>query len=262
MNMYLENVKKEQFRLANHPLLAKPMIQNKQQLTVFMQSHVYAVWDFMSLLKSLQQLIVPTQVPWVPNDRTRNNSARLINEIVLGEESDLGLNGESTSHFDLYCQSMMEIGADTQPIYDFIQQVTQSGVDKALDIKSMPAESRKFVRSTFDVIGSAKPHVIAATFCFGRETIITDMFRALLAQLKIQRNQAPRFYYYLERHIEIDGDAHGPASLNLINMLCDSDPVKVVEAEQAAISAIHARIEFWDAIQQRLQKLASNPTSG
>jgi len=254
MNMYLENVKDEQFVLANHPLLAKPTIQNREELRIFMESHVYAVWDFMSLLKSLQTAVVPTQVPWLPNERTRSPSARLINEIVMGEESDEGINGGSTSHFDLYCQSMREVGADTTGIETFLKTVQESGINTALELDIVPIESREFVRHTFDVIRSGKPHVIASVFCFSRETLITDMFSALLAQLKIKRNQAARFYYYLERHIEIDGDAHGPASLDLIRLLCDNDPTRVVEAEQAAIAAIHARIRLWDAVMARIKQ--------
>ena len=254
MKMYLENVKAEQFKLANHPLLASPLIQNKEELKIFMESHVYAVWDFMSMVKYLQNAIVPTSVPWMPNTLTRSSSARLINEIVLAEESDLSINGGSGSHFDLYCQSMMEVGADTTGINTFIDTVGQHGVDHALkNCKSMPIESCNFVRSTFNFINSGKPHVVAAAFCFGRETIITDMFSALLAQLKIPNEQAPRFYYYLERHIEIDGDEHGPASLDLIALLCKGDPIKIVEAEQAAIQAIQARIQLWDAVLKRIK---------
>ena len=253
MNMYLSNIKDEQFVLANHPIFAKPTIQNKEELRIFMESHVYAVWDFMSLLKSLQRAVVPTQVPWIPNERTRSPSARLINEIVMGEESDEGINGGSTSHFDLYCQSMREVGADTTGIETFLETVKQNGIATALELAVVPQESRDFMRHTFSVINSGNPHVIASVFCFSRETLITDMFSALLAQLKIKRNQAPRFYYYLERHIEIDGDAHGPASLELIRLLCDNDPSKVVEAEQAAIEAIYARIRLWDAVTAKIK---------
>jgi len=252
MKINLERIKEEQFKLANHPLLAKPVIQNVKELTIFMESHVYAVWDFMSMLKFLQNAIVPSTVPWVPTNYKRSSSARLINEIVIAEESDFNLSGTS-SHFDLYCQSMMEIGADIGPITKFIETVKTSGVDAALKLNSVPKESKEFVSSTFDFINTGNPHVVAAAFCFGRETVITDMFSALLAQLKIPRNQTPRFYYYLERHIDIDGDEHGPASLDLIEMLCDSDPVKIVQAEQAAVSAIHHRIHLWDAVLKRIQ---------
>jgi hypothetical protein len=148
---------------------------------------------------------------------------------------------------------MMEIGADTGPILKFLDTVSRQGIEQALSLKSVPRESAEFTRSTFDFIGSNKPHVVAAAFTFGRETIITHMFSVLLAQLRIEKTQAPRFYYYLERHVEIDGDAHGPASLNLIRSLCDNDPVKIVEAEQAAVQAIQARIRLWDAVLKRIR---------
>jgi len=203
-------------------------------------------------LKFLQNAIVPTTVPWVPTAMTRTSNARLINEIVFGEESDLAPGGGSQSHFDLYCQSMMEIGADTVPINEFIDTVRTVSVGSALCLRSVPAESAAFVQSTFDFINSKKPHVVAAAFCFGRETLITTMFSVLLAQLRIPRSQAPRFYYYLERHIEIDGEAHGPASMNLIETLCEQDPVRIVEAEQAAVAAIRARIALWDGVLARI----------
>jgi hypothetical protein len=63
----------------------------------------------------------------------------------------------------------------------------------------------------------------------------------------------PRFYHYLDRHIEIDGDAHGPASLDLIELLCENEPIRAVEAEQAAISAIRSRIQLWDLIFKRIK---------
>jgi hypothetical protein len=253
VRIYLDRIKEEQFKLTNHPLLARPIIQNKEELRVFMQSHVYAVWDFMSMLKFLQNAIVPTTVPWIPGPMIRTSNARLINEIVFGEESDEALGGGSQSHFDLYCQSMMEIGADTGPIDEFINSIRVNGLNSALTLESIPLESRQFVQSTFGFINTNKPHVVAAAFCFGRETLITTMFSVLLAQLKIPKSQAPRFYYYLERHVEIDGEAHGPASLNLIESLCEQEPAKIVEAEQAAVAAIQARIALWDGVLARIK---------
>lgn len=253
MNMILDRIRKEQYVLGQHPIFAQPTIQNIEELRTFMESHVYAVWDFMSLLKTLQNTLAPTTVPWVPTTYNRSKSARLINEIVLVEETDEFINGGSTSHFDLYCQAMMEIGADTGPIMEFIEMVKSKGVPTALELACVPPESAAFVRSTFDVIDSGKLHCVAGVFCFSRETLISDMFRTLLAQLKIGQANAPRFYHYLDRHIEIDGDAHGPASLDLIELLCENQPMRAVEAEQAAVAAIHARIQLWDQIYKRIK---------
>jgi hypothetical protein len=255
--IYLDRVKKEQFNLAMHDLFRNNMVESLEDLKVFMQSHVYAVWDFMSMLKYLQNSIVPSSVPWTPTRLNRSSAARLINEIVVAEESDQTPWGGSLSHFDLYCQCMLEVGADTAPIEEFIAAVQTQGIDHALTLPSIPAESRKFLESTFGFINSGKPHCVASAFCFGRETLITEMFSNLLGQLKIPNNRAPRFYHYLDRHIEIDGDEHGPASLDLIESLCEKDPVRIVESELAAVVAIHARVGLWDGIAQRLETIKS-----
>jgi len=70
-----------------------------------MEHHIYAVWDFMSLLKALQAAVAPAQSPWMPSSRPELR--RFINEIVLGEECDeynvAGMR-RFISHFELYCQ--------------------------------------------------------------------------------------------------------------------------------------------------------------
>ena len=115
------------------------------------------------------------------------------------------------------------------------------------------------MNQTFSFIESGEPHIIAAAFCFGRETLIPDMFIKLAEQLNLTKTDAPKFHYYLERHIQIDGEEHGPASIELIETLCDHDPIHIHEAEQAALKAIEARIKLWDdvanAIENNLHEL-------
>lgn len=215
-----------------------------------MEHHVFAVWDFMSLAKSLQHHICPSGNLWLPTPQQRKLS-RLMNEIILAEESDVDSTGNGyISHFDLYIQAMTEVGANTGPILEFIEAVRLHGLDIAIDSSQIPRPSRVFMRSTFDVIATQESHKIAAVFAYGRETIIPVMFKRIVAQ--ITTLDAPRFNYYLERHIQVDGDAHGPSSLELVNFLCDYDPIKKVQAEDAAIGAIQARIKFWNGVEARL----------
>lgn len=231
--------------LYSHSLLVTNVIQSKDDLKTFMGHHVFAVWDFMSLLKDVQQAIVPSGSPWIPNKGNRSDVARMINEIVLCEESDEDVGGGSISHFDMYIQSMMEIGADVTTINKFLESFA-SGSHTSFSIA--PEGAREFMQTTFNIIERG-PHCSAAAFAYGRETIIPDMFQKLVNQLHISELDAPKFHYYLQRHIEVDGDEHGPMSEYLVQFLCEDDPVKIYEAQIAAEDAIRARIKLFDAIE-------------
>jgi len=240
-------------RLNAHPVYGS--LASIDDLRCFMSHHIYSVWDFMSLAKYLQGRIAPTTIPWVPvgNPAIR----RFINEITLEEESDVGLpdsEGRETyaSHFELYCQAMAEIGVDTSCSMEFIESVKQQGLAAALESGAVPASAKQFMTSTFDFIASHKPHVVAAAFALGREHVIPQMFRAFLAKMNISKEVAPTFHYYLERHIHLDEDSHGPLSLLMLEELCGGDPVRIKEAQVAAAAAVEARIRFWDGVHQAI----------
>jgi hypothetical protein len=222
----------------------------EQDLRVFMQHHVFPVWDFMSLVKYLQGVVAPTSMPWVP----RGDAAirRFINEIVLEEESDEGVPGaleyNYASHFELYCEAMREVGGDPRPALDFVELAQQAGIDAALASGQLPEPAREFMRTTFGFIASGKPHVVAAAFSLGREHVIPTMFRSLLARMGVRRNDAPAFHYYLERHIHLDEGSHAPLAMKLLENLCAGDAARIAEAQEAAKAALAARIRFWDGV--------------
>jgi len=235
-------------RLAQHPIYHG--VRDGSNLRVFMRHHIYPVWDFMSLVKYLQGAVAPTAVPWVP--RGDGAVRRFINEIVLEEESDAGFEGEAgsryTSHFELYCQAMREVGEDPAPALRFVDLAQSVGIDAALASAAVPEPAREFMRTTFGFIASGKPHVVAAAFSLGREHVIPAMFRSLLARMGVGRDVAPAFHYYLERHIHLDEGSHAPLALRLLDVLCGGDPQRVAEAQAAAQSALSARIRFWDGV--------------
>ena len=236
-------------QLYAHPIYHS--VKTLDDLRLFMSHHVYSVWDFMSLVKALQAHIAPPTVPWVPSGYT--TGSRFINSIVLEEESDEALPGEDgqrsfASHFELYCQAMAEIGIDTSGIMQFIDIIKSQGIQKALQFDGMPAASREFTGTTFEIIASKQIHRIAAALALGREHIIPEMFRNLLKDMAVDKQKVPVFQYYLERHIHLDEGFHGPQSLRLLDELCEGDPEKVQEAEATACEAIEARIRFWDGV--------------
>lgn len=246
----LDRVKDLRRELAAHPVYAS--VKDRDDLALFMAHHVYSVWDFMSLVKYLQNEIAPARTPWLPHGDA--NVRRFINDIVLEEESDEGLPLEDgtttyTSHFELYTKAMEEVSrGSSEDILTFVNAVAQSSLASALETIPAPESAKTFMKTTFEFIRSDKPHVIAAAFALGREHIIPEMFRALLERMNVSKKDAAVFHYYLERHIHLDADHHGPLSLRMLDLLCDNDPVKLVEAEAAAILAIEARIRFWDGV--------------
>jgi hypothetical protein len=238
-------------RLAFHPLYA--VFETLDDLRVFMESHVFAVWDFMSLLKTLQRGLTCVEVPWRPSRFPQ--SRRLINEIVLGEESDV-YQGEPMSHFELYRRAMLECGADTFAVDCLVHEI-EAGADweTALSRSGAPAEAQQFVRATFACLAEDKLHATAAAFTFGREDLIPDMFRGFIRdQDERLSGKLQMLRWYMERHIEVDGEEHGPMALRMISELCGSDAAKWQEAGEAAERALLARLALWDQIAKRLQE--------
>jgi hypothetical protein len=233
-------------RMVDHPIYRR--IQTLDDLRVFMAHHVFAVWDFMSLLKALQRDLTCVTLPWVPqgNPATR----RLINEIVLEEETDVDPEGRPTSHFELYLRAMQEAGADTAPAQRLLAALAEgASVPAALAMANAPASVQEFVKHTFSVIASGQPHAVAAAFTFGREDVIPDMFRNLVADLA-QRfpGQLDTFIYYLNRHIELDEDHHAPLAHQMVRDLCATDPARWHEATEVARQGMAARVALWDGI--------------
>lgn len=219
-------------------------------LRCFMSHHIYSVWDFMSVVKTLQAAVAPVCVPWQPVGDPA--ARRLINQIVLEEESDLASDNDDgqsyLSHFELYCQAMREVGADPAPVLTMLACQTRNGLTAALAAPVVPAPSRAFVTSTFALLDPDKPHLAAAALAYGREHVIPAMFRRFLAQMQIGPVEAPTFHFYLRRHIHLDEDVHAPLSLRLLAHLCGNDPVRIGEARAAARAALQARLRFWDGV--------------
>ncbi|NEU98280.1 DUF3050 domain-containing protein [Bradyrhizobium sp. UFLA 03-164] len=232
-------------QLANHDVYAG--LKCIEDIRVFMEHHVFAVWDFMSLLKSLQRRLSCVEVPWLPVGEARMR--RLINEIVLEEETDL-IDGEPASHFELYRSAMVAAGANTRPIDAFVAALREgASVAVALAGCSAPVGARAFVGKTFEIIASDNLHQIAAAFTFGREEAIPGMFRTLVASLARQPSGSlSPFQTYLDRHIGLDEDNHGPMAVAMLAELCGDDERRWEEAADAALAALAARLTLWSTV--------------
>ena len=245
---FYKEIQRQLGPLVDHSLYSQ--IKTKMDLSLFMERHAYAVFDFMSLAKALQHEFAPSSGVWtIPKS---NKMARFINEIILCEESDELPSGEHMSHFEMYCLAMKEVSANCEGVLEFSNSIKNIGVESAIEECKIPKSSKMFIKSTFNTLNSGKIHEVAASFCFGREKCIPLMFQALLDNMGISEEDAPIFYHYLKRHIEVDGDSHGPLALEMIQFLCADDKAKWEEAAFAASLAIKKRIAFWDQVSDEI----------
>jgi hypothetical protein len=230
-------------RVVNHPLYAN--LDSHDSIVTFMEHHVFAVWDFMSLLKSLQRNLTCVNVPWIPTGPT--GSRRLINDIVMVEESD-ELGDGFISHFELYVNGMREAGADTTAVDSLVSLLREGRpVSDALREAGVPKPSILFAGTTWSIIESAPVHCQAAAFAFGREDLIPDMFTQVVAVNERSRKLGT-FVDYLERHIEVDGEQHTPMAMQMVTDLCGDDDAKWQEAARTVNTALAARTQLWDDI--------------
>lgn len=237
--------------LLNHSLYNR--VKTIEDLHCFLENHVYAVWDFMSLLKALQTKLTCTTTPWFPT--TNPETRYLINEIVLAEESDLTLDGRHQSHYEMYLEAMLDCGADTTPIEHFLSEVNSlQNIFVAIKTSNTHPNIKAFLDFTFRIIEEGKPHEIAAAFTFGREELIPSMFTEILKnfQANFPESNLDKLIYYFERHIILDADEHGPMAMKMISELCGDDVQKWSDVEEVSIMALEKRIGLWDAIEEHI----------
>jgi len=234
-------------QLKSHPLYNT--LSNIEDVAVFMENHVYAVWDFMSLLKSLQNHLTNTNIPWTP--KGHGPTARFINEIVVAEESDVNELGVPMSHFEMYTDAMKQVGANTTAIDLFVKAIENGdSIETAAQRINLEKSIVEFIQFTMEVVNSNKPHCVASAFTFGREDVIPNMFLEVVSQSQTQDNDQTygKLLYYLNRHIELDGDEHGPISLKMVAELCGDDASKWEEVLEIANDALRLRLKLWDHI--------------
>ena len=237
--------------LLHHSLYNK--VKSVEDLHCFLENHIYAVWDFMSLLKALQSKLTCTTTPWFAT--TNPQTRYLINEIVVAEESDLTIDGQRSSHYEMYIEAMKACGANTAGIEHFLSEVNSlKNIFVAIKKSNLHPNIKAFLDFTFRVIEEGKSHEIAAAFTFGREDLIPSMFTAILKnfQTNFPDTDLSKLIYYFERHIELDADDHGPMAMKMITELCGTDAQRWSDVEEVSKMALDKRIGLWDAIEESL----------
>lgn len=258
MNAELKDLKTS---LGEHALYQ--LVTSSDDLRCFMERHVFCVWDFMWLLKSLQRDLTCLSVPWMPP--ADPEAARLINEIVLGEESDEiapdapdtpGKLDKHGSHFEWYLLAMEEVDCEMRPVRDLMSALRRdTPLGETLASAAIPTECRRFVQNTAGFL-DAPLHVRGAVFFHSREDLIPRMFIRVVEKLERAGLPCQQLVAYLHRHIEVDGETHGPLAERLLHRLYGGDRARQGEAERAALSALRARHDLWDATAAQIQRAA------
>ena len=239
----LTKIKPLQARLANHELYSS--LNNEVSIISFMELHVYSVWDFMNLLKYLQHELTCTSYPWIP--KAVPKLSRLINEIVLEEESDI-INGSVTSHYYYYFKTLKYLKSDIDHLIKFNNDLnTLMSYEKLISQNYIPNPAKAFMTNTYSFIEEGLLSV-ASAFAFGRESLVPSLFDPIKDQLKQSQNiKYNDFISYLERHIELDGELHSKLAFEMVEILATS-PKDWEIIENVAVKALEARIRFWNEI--------------
>ena len=244
----LESNKKKLNDLRNK-ISAHPLFKNKlepKHICAFMESHIFAVWGFMSILKSLQKMITPNNLPWMPNKNTKNGLVNFVNEIILCEESDFIEGIGFISHFEIYLLAMKNMDAKTEQIDKLTSRIADKGYnEKYLDDVDASDEVKSFLKHDLKVsMNGTLPEIIGA-FTLGREKVIPNMFGYIMPAIK-ETSTSKYLITYLKRHIDIDGDRHGPLSIKLLNATCDEKQLSLAYA--TAIKSLELRLLVWDRV--------------
>ncbi|TCW38816.1 DUF3050 domain-containing protein [Laceyella sacchari] len=248
--IYSETIQTTREDLLTHPVYT--MVNSPERIKIFMKHHVFAVWDYMNVLKRLQRQLTSLSIPWIP--RAHAEYVRYINEMVLTEEADEDGQGGYASHFEMYIQAMDEAGADITPIQQYVEMIIAGYHPlESLYSSEIPPTVADFVRQSLELSLNGKPHEVAAWFIFGRDDLIPDMFATLLRSLE-QQGIHNRFTSYLRRHLAVDGRRNGPLAEKLLQSLCGNDPLKREQAYRIAQSALEARLRLWDGITDEIKR--------
>jgi hypothetical protein len=166
---------------------------------------------------------------------------------VLCEETDEVSPNNFMSHYELYLFAMKDIGANTSHIEKLVQNVSNGANVRSELVKAkIPPYVKAFVSNTLDTVEKPLPY-IASSFFFGREDPIPDMFSRFVKTIPDER-QYSNLKIYLNRHIQIDGEEHGPLSMKLLEEISEDREDISDTIINSACNAIDYRIKLWDGI--------------
>ena len=187
-NSKLKNaIETETISLYNHTLYSS--IKNSDHIRIYMHNQVWCVWDFMTLVKSIQLKLMPPSILWQPPKYPTLGA--YIYEVLLTEETDNSIRqNENASHFQTYLEAMKQSKVDTKSIDKFISLLLKGkDFDTAIKNCGVHKEAKEFVENTYGFANSAL-HIATSVFCLSREGVIPGMFNSLLSNLNMGKERS------------------------------------------------------------------------
>ena len=231
------------------------------KVKIFMDSHVFAIWDYLTILKALQRKLASKNIRLLDQDVP--DLPFLINQIVINEEIEEESSQEYLSAlgvYQLYINTMKEIGADINPITNFVESIKNEKYwkDALKETKSLyrylPITTYDYLEHNLSVVDYAKIHELAGVFFFGREDIHCK-FNLFLRGNQENAKNFSNLKNFLQRHIDDDAKNKNPIlGEYILNLLCKNDETKWKEVETSVIEAIKKRNEFLDGINELFER--------
>ncbi len=220
-------------KLSHHEIYSE--LTSSARIKCFVSYHIFAVWDFIKLLKSLQNKIsiaLREQFKECPSEMNR-----LIDEIVFAEKSDLYPYGQPNKDFDLYLRALAEIEVDPDCLWSFLESKD--------NLHLLKPEIKELVESNLRIARLGTMEEIAATFFFGREKLTSQLFTSIIKVLKQEGKECPILICYTERLTQENSHKSEILALKLLDYLC-KDEAEKVRALQAGLEALNLREKLWN----------------
>ena len=233
-------------QLREHPLYIS--IREKEDLQIFMEGHVFAVWDFASLINGLRSRLTHLgDHSGLDNQSLLALLEAIINRGSEGADKPFGL-------FSDYREAMQRAGAGTFEIDDLVNRVrTGTPPERAILDSKLPGYVVQFLDHTFSILRESNPVVMAATFAFGRGGLIPDIFSRLIdKRIGEGDDSLSGLQAYFDGYIEVGSTENAPLIARLITHLCGDDLNAWSECLRAADDALRARIALWNGIHERM----------
>jgi hypothetical protein len=221
------------------------MFKHKKKYNYFMENHIYSVWTFMCLLKTLlNKLEIENKNQnnlWHPS--YNNALFRVLQEIIIEEQTDI-IENNVYSHLELYIKSMKEIDAETSPIEWLLFQIeNQINISEKSILKmNIPNNTKIFILNHLFIIENWSFDDLLTYFAYGRELLIPSIFEPILLNIESNSLDYPMLKLYLKKHIEIDKE-HG----NKIQQF-------VLKKNEIIDKAYEDRLLLWDGIYEKILK--------